>query len=117
MIEFFRPNCGKVTRVEHNGITVFCSGSLTLPRAEELRDNLLSALAQSRSVVIDVTEASEIDLSFIQLILAARTSVERRGGSLRLVSPADGALASTLRAAGLTGGPFSPDSQLWIEGN
>ncbi|EPY00132.1 hypothetical protein K678_17651, partial [Magnetospirillum fulvum MGU-K5] len=66
--------------------------------------------------MIDVTEASEIDLSFIQLILAARTSVERRGGSLRLVSPADGVLASTLRAAGLTGGPFSPDSQLWIEG-
>ncbi|EPY00938.1 STAS domain-containing protein, partial [Magnetospirillum fulvum] len=102
--------------LDEDTVTIACSGELTLPRAEELRDSFLSALGQSRSVVIDVTEASEIDLSFIQLILAARTSVERRGGSLRLVSPADGVLASTLRAAGLTGGPFSPDSQLWIEG-
>lgn len=98
-------------------VTIACSGDLCLPRAEELRDIFLSALEQSRDVVIDVTHASEVDLSIVQLILAARTSAARRGGSLRLASPADGPLASTLRAAGLTGGPLSPDSQFWIEGN
>jgi len=98
-------------------VTIAYSGELCLPRAEELRDSLLAALAQSRCVVIDATQATEIDLSFIQLILAARTSAERRGGSLCLVGPVKGALDSTLRAAGLTGGPFAPDSQIWTEGN
>ncbi|CCG40767.1 STAS domain-containing protein [Magnetospirillum molischianum] len=96
--------------------TLVFSGDLALPRAEEMRDTLLAALDGGRSVVIDISQTTELDLSTIQLILAARLSAERRGVSLRLKSPADGALAATLLAAGLTGGPLSTDSQFWTEG-
>jgi len=102
--------------LNEDAVTVTCSGELCLPRAEEIRDRLLAALDQAQTVVIDVSQATEIDLSTIQLILAARLSAERRGVSLRLVSPANGPLAATLLAAGLTGDSHSTDSQFWTEG-
>ncbi|SEH30874.1 STAS domain-containing protein [Magnetospirillum fulvum] len=99
-----------------DAVTVACSGELCLPRAEEIRDTLLAALDQAQPVVIDLSQATEIDLSTVQLILAARLSAERRGLSLWLTSPADGPLAATLLAAGLTGSPLSTDSQFRTEG-
>lgn len=100
-----------------DAVTVTCAGELCLPRAEEIRDSLLAALDLAQPVAIDLSEATEIDLSIIQLILAARLSAERRGLPLRLTAPAEGLLAATLHAAGLTGIPLATDGQFRTEGD
>ncbi|MFD2233956.1 STAS domain-containing protein [Phaeospirillum tilakii] len=96
---------------------VVCSGTLGLARAAELRDLLQAALADGPDLLIDCSAATDVDLSFIQLVLAVRQSAERRGGRVRLRHPAHGPLASALRAAGLTGLPAGGgDSSFWTEG-
>ena len=43
-------------------------------------------------IVLDCSGVSEVDISFIQLVLAARTTARARGRELRLGAPAQGAL-------------------------
>jgi len=96
---------------------VVCSGPLGLAQAAEIRDQFQTALEAAPDLLIDCSAATEVDLSFIQLVLAARLSAARRGGRVRLLYPADGPLAATLLAAGLTGvPPGTEDPGFWTEG-
>lgn len=97
-------------------VVVF-SGSLGLGRAAEIRELLLDAVTRNPNLLIDCSGATEVDLSFIQLILAARQSAARCGGRVRLRHPAEGPLATALLAAGLTGVPAgAEDPRFWTEG-
>jgi len=80
-------------------LVVECGGDLTIGHAEDLRDRLCAALEAGRDVLVDCTQAGEVDLSFIQLLQAARVSAARRGISLRLRD--GGAVAAVVNAAGL----------------
>jgi len=75
-------------------------GSLTLPKAEAIRSVLAAALDKGGVVAIDCGAATEVDVSFIQLLLAARRSAAQRGASLALVAPATGALRAALERGG-----------------
>ncbi|WP_157879061.1 STAS domain-containing protein [Pararhodospirillum photometricum] len=78
-------------------------GACTIAQAEEIRDTLLEALAScpGEGLVIACDEASEVDLTFIQILIAARRSGETQGKSVTLAAPAQGALAQALVSAGL----------------
>ncbi|MGH7035184.1 MAG: STAS domain-containing protein [Stellaceae bacterium] len=91
-------------------------GSLTLPRAETIRSILAGALDEGGGVAIDCEGATEVDVSFIQLLLAARRSAAHRGASLALAAPAAGALRTALERGGFLtaaskGG--ASDSDFW----
>ena len=73
------------------------SGPLTVRAAKQIRARLTDALRQYPAVTIDCSGATEVDLSFIQLILSARKSASAAAKTLSLAQPADGALLEALR--------------------
>lgn len=78
-------------------------GDLTIRSAEAIRVELLRRLGRSPRVVVDCSAAGDVDLSFIQQIIAARRSAERDGGSLSLAHPIPDPLHSVLSRGGLLG--------------
>ena len=74
--------------------------SLTTSQAEAVRDAMLDALRNHASVVIDCSGADEIDITFLQtLIAAARTAADWRK-DIRLVSPLPPLLLNALERCG-----------------
>lgn len=90
---------------------VACSGALTISHAEELRDRLCAALETGRDVLVDCSQASDVDLSFVQLLQAAQISAGRRGISLHLKAGGS-PLAAVVRTAGL----LREDGDFWSGG-
>jgi ABC-type transporter Mla MlaB component len=80
---------------------VMLGGPLTVRTVALIHERLLAALRQFPSVTVDLSRAGEIDLSFIQLLLAARKSAAASGKRLSLARPAEGALRDALVCAGL----------------
>ena len=89
------------------------AGAQTLRQAEETLEKLRGALAQASEVLLDCSRLDEVDLSFIQLVLAARRSADRDGKILGLIAPAKGALLKALDTAGIL--PSGPH-RFWFEG-
>ncbi len=92
------------------------SGKLTVRTIEAPCARLREALSREASVLIDCSGAEEIDVSLIQLLLAAR----REGGErVRLTGPMPEVLAAALRRGGFLA-PGSSDIGFWkpeLEGN
>lgn len=91
----------------------------TLGQAGEARRKLLDALATASQVTVDCDEISEVDLGFIQVLLAARHSAKARGIPFTLARPATGPLRDALRRAGLVGrvadGEIATEESFWTE--
>ena len=75
-------------------------GSSTTPQSEETHRAVRDALSGGAHLVVDCTEASEIDVSFLQLLVAAQRSAERSGKTIALSAPPQGALADALKRCG-----------------
>ena len=95
---------------------IACDGEITVASADELHDRLCRALTDGRPIEVDLSEASVVDVSIVQLLIAARASAERRGVVLTLRKPAGLALLETLRRGGFLSDPPSPDNDFWIGG-
>lgn len=76
-------------------------GDLTISRSEELRETLLTAFSTEAAVHVDCSAALSADVSFLQLIVAARASAARRGVNLTVAAPPGGPVAAAARAAGM----------------
>ena len=74
--------------------------SLTTATSEETHRTLASALNAADAIVIDCTEASEVDVSFLQILYAARRSAESAGKRIALSAPPSGPLDEALRRCG-----------------
>lgn len=74
---------------------------LTVREAEQIHARLVQAVRDRQMVVVDCSAATEIDLSFVQLVLSARRSALAAGKTLSVVPPAGGLLPDVLRRAGL----------------
>ncbi len=72
-------------------------GALTVPFIEAAHVALRDALAQGGSVVIDCAGAEAVDLSLVQLLVAARHSA---GDRVRLAGPLPAPLQDALRRGG-----------------
>jgi len=79
---------------------VALAGALTIRTADTVHATLREAIAQHCNVSIDCTAATEVDLSFIQLLVAARASARRSDNSVSLAACPDGALLDALTHAG-----------------
>ncbi|MDQ0457334.1 STAS domain-containing protein [Rhizobium paknamense] len=73
---------------------------LTIRQAQAVKELLLEALSSSSRVSLAVPEDAEVDLSFLQLVEAARITAARRGLVLSLDSPPGGALLDVLKRSG-----------------
>ncbi len=91
-------------------------GELTVKNIDQIRTRLLQAIRRNQAVSIDCTLASEIDLSFMQLVLSARKSANAAGKTVVLSRPAYGMLHERLLQAGLLGladMPPTADQAFW----
>ena len=83
-----------------DAIRLALDGSLTVRGIAAVRETVLEALAKHAAVEVDCSAADAIDLSLIQLLLAARRSAQAAGKSLSLATPADGKLRRALEQGG-----------------
>jgi ABC-type transporter Mla MlaB component len=75
-------------------------GALTMRTAETLCTTLREAIGQQVDVSIDCTAAGEVDLTFVQLLVAARASARRSGRTVTLAAQPEGTWLHTLTRAG-----------------
>jgi anti-anti-sigma regulatory factor len=99
-----------VTRVD-SPYVLSLTGSLTTPRAEAIRSEVLAALSGHPNVTVDCSNASEMDVAFIQILIAANRFASQSGKTIALASPPAGLLAETLRRCGFPK-PKRPTSAL-----
>ncbi len=76
-------------------------GRLTVDRAVELKERFAEAVKKSTDVEVDLSGASEIDITFFQLLFAAHRAVLQAGRSLILPTDHPPAVQKALRSAGL----------------
>lgn len=75
--------------------------SLSIATVDGLHERLVTALAAGQDVTIDCSGATDVDLSFIQLVLAARRSAAARSLHVGVIPDEAGNLASALMRGGL----------------
>ncbi|MDO8608639.1 MAG: STAS domain-containing protein [Phaeospirillum sp.] len=94
-------------------VVIDFSGAATIRHADEIAGRLKQALSSSDRIEVDCTAVTEVDIAFIQLILAARKTAEAAGKTLTLSAPAVGALLEALTICGTQDGPRA---QFWLGG-
>jgi anti-anti-sigma regulatory factor len=96
-------------------------GRLTVERAAELKQVFLDAAGKSVDVEVDLSGASEIDITFFQLLFAAHRAVLRAGHALVLPPEHPPAVQKALRSAGLCAHAGlcanTPEQCLWTGGD
>ena len=95
--------------------TIAFEGDLTIRGIPGAYERLRSALAGGASVLATVAEDAAIDLTFVQLIEAARRSARDSGTVFALAAPASGALLETLRRGGFL--ETAPHREFWLLGD
>jgi hypothetical protein len=78
-------------------------GALTVRNVGQIHADMLDVIRRHAHVRIECSAASDVDLSFIQLVLSARKSAAAAGKTISLAHPARGALLVRLMQAGLVG--------------
>lgn len=94
-------------------VVIGFSGAATIRHADDIAERLKQALASSDRIEVDCSGVTEVDIAFIQLILAARKSAEAAGKMLALSAPAGGPLLEALTICGTQDGPRA---QFWLGG-
>lgn len=95
-----------------NAVVSF-SGAATIRQTDETAERLKQALDQFDTVEIDCAALTEVDFSFIQVVIAALKSAEGAGKVLVLSAPASGVLLEALAVCGLDD---SPRREFWLKG-
>ncbi|WP_304163841.1 STAS domain-containing protein [Phenylobacterium aquaticum] len=85
---------------------------LNIRAITEVHAQLREALKSDAPVVVTVPLDATTDLTFVQLMEAARRSSAERGGALSLSRPADGGLLETLRRGGFL--EAAESRQFWL---
>ncbi len=100
-------------------ITISFAGEQTIRTVSEAAERLRAALAAGTAVEICCAGITDVDLSFLQVVLATRKSAERDGRAVMLAASAQGALLACLQAGGLLPeeleGQVSSDTSFWMK--
>ncbi|MGR2737865.1 STAS domain-containing protein [Billgrantia sp. Q4P2] len=87
--------------IEETEAVVKLQGSPSLRDTHEIRQRLMEALEAGNPVVLDVRDLAEVDISILQLLIAARISAMHRGVELRLIAASEGIFQDALERFGL----------------
>ncbi len=95
-------------------VTLPLAGAQTIREAEDTAQRLRDALAGNDAIILDCGAIDEADLTFLQLVVAARKSAARDGKSVTLMATARGPLLAALDKTGIR-----PDGEhlFWFEGD
>jgi hypothetical protein len=85
--------------------TLVFSDDLTIKAISLERERILSMVTGGGQLVVAIGTDADVDLTFVQLIVAADRTARAAGGSLALAEPATGKLLETLRRGGFVETP------------
>jgi DNA-binding MarR family transcriptional regulator len=88
--------------------------ALTMRAITSTHAQILAFLDENPSATIEFEEEPQVDISFIQLIEAARIYASTQGKTIALSKPANGALLETLRRSGFLEGMSAEDAYFWL---
>jgi hypothetical protein len=74
---------------------------LGLRDADSIRDRLMDALCAHPAVEVDMSDLSFLDISIVQLLIAAHKLASGRGKTFQIIARADGPLRDAAARAGL----------------
>ncbi|GFM35364.1 STAS domain-containing protein [Desulfovibrio psychrotolerans] len=92
---------GFAVSADGEGAVLLLDGDITVAHAGRLREALLDLMQEHASVQVDARAAEGADLTFVQVMLAARKTAETRGVALALKEPVGQAVAEVFRQCGL----------------
>ena len=99
----------------HHASPVFAApSSATMLSAKSFAADLLQACEAHDALLLDVSEVTQADISFVQTIYAARQQMLKRGGQLALTQPVGEYLTDLLRKAGISSD--DSDADFWFKG-
>jgi len=78
----------------------------------EIHARLLDVYRNSDGVVLDLSDLADVDLTFVQLIEAARRTAAADGKAIALAAPAMGVLLDTLERGGFLSS--KQDNAFWL---
>lgn len=87
---------------------------LTIRNAAAIKAMLVERLQVERSVSLELNQDAAVDLSFVQLVAAARIRQRNVGGELVLAEPAGLKLRDVLQRAGFIDGASTDDLKFWL---
>lgn len=91
--------------------------SVTVRSVAAFGRDLAVAFDAGEAISLDIDPLVEADLSFLQLLHAARAHLAAQGKSIRLARPAGPAVASLLARAGFLADPAPADVDFWFHGD
>ena len=87
---------------------------LSIRNVSEIHAKLIDGLQGNNSIIIEISESAEADMSFIQLIESARRQAKALNKSIALSSPAQGRLLKVLERAGFLEAFDQEDANFWL---
>jgi anti-anti-sigma regulatory factor len=79
-------------------------GFLTLAAAPKIREEILAAIDANKKVVADVSQATDADLTFIQILIAAKRTASARGKTFLISAPENGVVMQKINSVGTPSG-------------
>jgi len=87
---------------------------LTIKNILAIQELILDFLDKNQTAILDIEETAQVDLSFVQLVTAARKQAETKAGRVLLARPAAGDLYDVLKRGGFLD-EMTPDAaQFWL---
>jgi anti-anti-sigma regulatory factor len=93
---------------------VTLSGVIDIRSIDNSFMKIKQAADEGHSLEINLADVTDIDLTFLQLIEAARRSAAQAGAGIRLSRPADGIVLETLRRGGFLNSPEDERTRFWL---
>nr|WP_298102412.1 STAS domain-containing protein [uncultured Shinella sp.] len=88
--------------------------ALTIKNILAVKEIILDSLAKNSTTILDIDEQAQVDLSFVQLVAAARKHAESQAGQVLLARPATGDLYDVLKRGGFLD-EMTPDAaHFWL---
>lgn len=90
--------------------------SATIGHVEQFRSAMLESFMNGGPVELDASDVAEADLSFVQLVEAARIHAEARGATFCLTAPANEAVRAVLERGGFCDAAAPDFNTFWFHG-
>ncbi|MBB3658112.1 MFS superfamily sulfate permease-like transporter [Rhizobium sp. BK650] len=87
---------------------------LSIRNASEVYTKIIGRFRDNNTIIISLPENVEADLSFLQLIEAARRQAKAEGKTFTLSTPAGGSLLKVLERAGFVEAFDQEDQKFWL---
>lgn len=88
--------------------------NLTVRAINDVQQNMLQFIGKNAATTMSIADDCQIDISFIQVVEAARIYAGTAGKTIALAQPASGALLDVLTRSGFLEGMSAEDAKFWL---